>query len=222
MQLEYVEVGGIPIGLHKDGPVGVGISGGADSAVLLYILMSNINQPIHIYNMWSNYRKSAFKKSVDSVIETCSRLTGNTNYVVHKMQIEPDESVEFYFEMLTAALDKKEVDIVYLGITNFPPAEVYLEFEQQQQNWHNKFRSDQVEHPVFGLTIEHLNLDDRAYVPFRNYNKKDIARVYRSLDLEHLLLPVTRSCEDDDHRDSHCGKCWWCQERIWAFGSLGE
>jgi 7-cyano-7-deazaguanine synthase in queuosine biosynthesis len=222
MHLDYIHIATIPIGLYKDGPVGVGISGGADSAVLLYIIMSNIKQPIHIYNMWSDYRKSVFKKSVDSVIEACSRLTGNTNYIVHKMQIEPDESVEFYFDMLTDALDKKEIDIVYLGITNFPPAEVYLGFEQQQQSWHNKFRSDVVEHPVFGLTIEHLNLDTRAYVPLRNYNKKDIARLYRSLNLEQSLLPVTRSCEDDDHSDSHCGKCWWCQERIWAFGSLGE
>jgi len=218
--MEYVNIDQIPIGIYKDGPIGIGISGGADSAVLLYILMSNTTQPIHIYNMWSSSRKYSFSKSVDGVIETCSKLTGNLNYTVHKSQVEPKENIEFYFDMLTTALDNNEVDIMYMGVTTFPPKEVYLTFEQQQQDWHNEFRSDEVEHPLFGLTIEALRLDTRTYVPLRNHNKKDIARLYRVLDLEQSLLPVTRSCENDGHPDSHCGKCWWCQERIWAFGHL--
>jgi hypothetical protein len=218
--MEYVNIDQILIGIYKDGPIGIGISGGADSAVLLYILMSNTTQPIHIYNMWSSSRKYSFSKSVDGVIETCSKLTGNLNYTVHKSQVEPKENIEFYFDMLTTALDNNEVDIMYMGVTTFPPKEVYLTFEQQQQDWHNEFRSDEVEHPLFGLTIEALRLDTRTYVPLRNHNKKDIARLYRLLDLEQSLLPVTRSCENDDHPDSHCGKCWWCQERMWAFGHL--
>jgi hypothetical protein len=243
MNLDYINIDGIPLGIYRDGPVGIGISGGADSAVLLYILMSNTKQTIHIYNMWSTYRKSAFKKSVDAVIETCSKLTGNTNYMVHKMQSEPDESIEFYFNNLTQALDSKEIDIVYLGITNFPPKEEYLKFSQQQQDWHNEFRSDEIVHPLFGLDVpvdkaedfgsvspltidgqptDKLGLDTRAYIPLRNHNKKAIAQLYKAFDLEQTLLPVTRSCEDDDHIESHCGKCWWCQERIWAFGHIGE
>jgi len=218
--MNYITIDNIPIGIYNKGPIGIGISGGADSAVLLHILMSNITETIHIYNMWSSSRKYSFAKSVDAVIETCSKLTGNTNYVVHKAQVEPKETIEFYFNLLTQALDSKEVDIMYMGVTKFPPKEVYLQFKQQQQDWHNEFRSDEVEHPLFGLTIESLRLDERTYVPLRNYNKKDIARLYQSLNLKQALLPVTRSCEDDDHPDSHCGKCWWCQERIWAFGHL--
>jgi hypothetical protein len=225
MNLDFINIDNIPLGIYKDGPIGIGISGGADSAVLLYILMSNVTQPIHIYNMWSSSRKFSFAKSVDDVIETCSKLTGNTNYVMHKVQIEPIESNEFFFNMLTDALNKNEVDIVYMAVTNFPPKEVYLDFDQQQEDWHNRFRSDEVEHPLFGLTIsgelnKPLVLDDRVYVPLRNYNKKAVVTLYRSLGLEENLLPLTRSCEDDDHQNSHCGKCWWCQERIWAFGHL--
>jgi 7-cyano-7-deazaguanine synthase in queuosine biosynthesis len=46
--------------------------------------------------------------------------------------------------------------------------------------------------------------------------------IYKILNLETELFPITRSCENDDHIESHCGKCWWCQERIWAFGRLGD
>lgn len=243
MDLDYISIEDIPIGLYKQGPVGVGISGGADSAVLLYILMSNLTHTIHIYNMWTTKRKNVFGKYVDSVIETCSKLTGNTNYVVHKVQSEPDESIEFYFNMLTSALDKKEIDMVYLGITSFPPREVYLNFSSQQPDWHNDFRSGEVTKPLFGLDVpldkaedfgevcpltidgkptDSLTLDTRAYIPLFNHNKKDIAKLYRALDLETSLLPFTRSCENDNHINSHCGTCWWCNERIWAFGHLGE
>ena len=242
VNLDYINIDGIPVGIYKGGPIGVGISGGADSAILLYILMSNITQPIHIYNMWTTYRQNVFGKYVDSVIETCSKLTGNTNYVVHKIQSEPDESIEFYFNMLTDALDRKEIDMVYLGITVFPPKEVYLKFTSQQPEWHNDFRSGEVEHSLFGLNvpvakaddfsevpltingkpIDALTLDTRAYIPLYNHNKKDIAKLYRYFGLEQTLLPVTRSCENDSHPVGHCGKCWWCHERVWAFGNLGE
>lgn len=242
VNLDYININGIPIGIYRDGPIGVGVSGGADSAILLYILMTNITQPIHIYNMWTTYRQNVFGKYVDSVIETCSKLTGNTNYVVHKIQSEPDESIEFYFNMLTDALDKKTIDMVYLGITVFPPKEVYLKFTSQQPAWHNDFRSGEVEHHLFGLNIpvdkaddfskvpltidgkpvDALILDTRAYVPLYNHNKKDIAKLYRHFGLEQTLLPVTRSCENDSHSVGHCGACWWCHERVWAFGNLGE
>ncbi len=243
VNLNYINIDDVPIGIYKDGPIGIGISGGADSAVLLYILMSNISETIHIYNMWTTKRKNVFGKYVDSVIETCSKLTGNTNYVVHKAQSEPDESIEFYFNLLTDALDKKEIDMVYLGITSFPPKEVFLTFPSQQPDWHNDFRSSEVVHPLFGLDIplenavdfgetcpltmdgkpiDSLVLDARAYIPLFNHNKKDVARIYKALNLEKVLLPVTRSCENDDHVNAHCGSCWWCHERIWAFGSLGE
>jgi NH3-dependent NAD+ synthetase len=133
MDLEYIYIEDIKIGLYKKGPVGIGISGGADSAVLLYILMSNIESPIHIYNMMAQFRRPVLEKHFDSVVETCSRLTGNTNYVVHKHYVEPDESAEFYIKMLTAALDKKEIDMVYLGLTKFPPKEIWSLWPGQQQ-----------------------------------------------------------------------------------------
>ena len=42
MELNYIDIDGINIGLFNDGPVGAGVSCGADSAIVLYILMSNI------------------------------------------------------------------------------------------------------------------------------------------------------------------------------------
>lgn len=238
MNLEYIDIDGIKIGLYRDGPVGVGVSCGADSAIVLYILMTHIKTHIHIYNMMAHQRRNALEKHFDDVVSTCSKLTGNTNYTVHKTYAVPDESAELYINILTTALDSKEVDIVYLGLTKFPPIEELSTWPDQQPDWHNKFRSGEDEHPLFGFSIpvklatdfssvplttdgrvvDELKIDERAYIPFFNYNKKGIARLYRALNIEDKLLPVTRSCENDNHVGSHCGTCWWCRERRWAFG----
>jgi hypothetical protein len=238
-ELEYKNFGDISIGFYKKGPVGIGVSGGADSAILLYILMCNIHEHIHIYNMMGELRRPALEKHFDAVVKTCSLLSNNKNYTVHKNYVTPDESAEFYINMLTSALDKKEVDIIYLGLTKFPPKEEYLTWPvTQQPEWHNEFRSEQEKRKLFGFEIElentddfatvpltidgrsvkKLTLDERAYIPLFNHNKKDVASLYRLLQVEKELLPVTRSCENDHHTMSHCKQCWWCYERKWGFG----
>ena len=63
-------------------------------------------------------------------------------------------------------------------------------------------------------------MDKRAYSPLINHNKKSVAKLYKALGVLDTLYPVTRSCETDEHPGSHCGKCWWCGERKWAFGYL--
>jgi hypothetical protein len=50
--------------------------------------------------------------------------------------------------------------------------------------------------------------------------------IYEKYNLMDTLYPVTRSCEWvsytnwPDPGNNHCGKCWWCQERVWGFGKL--
>ena len=67
--------------------------------------------------------------------------------------------------------------------------------------------------------------------PFFQVNKKWEAEVYKDFGLLDTLLPLTYSCEGDAKDTKthtwHCGntlqyekQCWWCQERMWAFGRL--
>jgi 7-cyano-7-deazaguanine synthase in queuosine biosynthesis len=56
--------------------------------------------------------------------------------------------------------------------------------------------------------------------PFFNMNKKNISAKYAELGLLDTLFPITKSCEDRSILKGHCGKCWWCLERKWAFGKL--
>lgn len=74
-------------------------------------------------------------------------------------------------------------------------------------------------HPM-QIKIDNLDGYTWSKRPFFNMNKKDIAKMYEDEGLMDTLWPVTRSCESETMSEGHCGECWWCQERLWAFGKL--
>lgn len=95
--------------------------------------------------------------------------------------------------------------------------------------------------PRFDAPTKNGNTFIHQMNPWQTVNKKFIADQYKKYGLTDTLLPLTRSCEsrpemffkDYDKRvgpnivsgqdlsdfETPCGKCWWCLERKWAFGS---
>lgn len=55
--------------------------------------------------------------------------------------------------------------------------------------------------------------------PFANIDKSQIAKWYKEYELMKNLYPLTVSCESKNP-PRPCGECWWCKEREWAFGLL--
>ena len=234
--MNNIQIGKYKIGIYTDGPIGVSVSGGVDSALLLYILMSNAKQHIHIYNILEPIRELTSDPPFKDVVDACAKLTGNSNYTVHQHRVS-QQAPDTYFNLLNTILDSKEVDIIYQGITNFPPHEVWESWGPSQPTWHIETRTDKTIKPLFGLKfelanetdfstvtntgekVEKLEIDERLYVPFVNLNKKDIAAMYKELGIVDTLYPRTRSCETENYI-GHCGQCFWCLERSWAFGYL--
>ena len=239
MNLDYLNLNGIDFGIYRDGPVGISVSCGADSAIILYMLMKEVKHDLHIFNLIGEKRKDILEPAFDTVVNTCVKLTGKTNYFIHKHNY-PKPPAELIFQIYKDSLDKGETDIIYTGLTKFPPDEVHKEWDDQPPKWHNKWRNYNNVHPLFGLEIQipegtdcsnpaltidglyksSIKQDIRVYNPMINHDKRDIAKLYRALNVEKELFPYTRSCEDDTHTVGHCGKCWWCKERIWGFGYL--
>lgn len=60
------------------------------------------------------------------------------------------------------------------------------------------------------------------YRPFVNVDKKFIAELYEQYDLMDDLFPMTASCignnEDTKFHTEPCRTCFWCHEKLWAFG----
>ena len=210
--MKTVNISGVNIDIHSDKPVGISVSGGADSAVLLYILLQQVTQPVHIYTFLGQLKRAIAEPVVDRVIAKCVELTGNSNIVHHKEYIDVQTPALIY-GIMGDRIKAGEVDIIYTGMTKFPPDDVINTFNEKLENWLYENRKASEERPLyFG--------NDSFYRPFMNLDKKDISKLYSSLDLLESLYPITRSCESELSPDRHCGKCFWCEERRWGFGYL--
>lgn len=98
---------------------------------------------------------------------------------------------------------------LYDGLTQNPPIE-----EQKKYGFYDKAirsRDANVERKQSMMTRPYVNVD-----------KKFVAGVYQEHDLMDKLLPFTGSCvgtlETTEGFTKPCEKCFWCNEKYWAFG----
>lgn len=227
--MKSIQYKNIKFDIHN-GNLGAFISGGADSALMLYILMSNIKQPLHIFsaaNGKSNYREPINAlKVVNKVMDMTKFDPNNLRFYTHWTKHKTTGNVIFAEYMETI-----KVDTLYFGFTRPPPKTAIVDFDtmdvaaqggidhgltletyydnQSKVPWYF-FQDKKFDYPEFSQSY---------YVPFININKQEVAKLYRELEIEDLYK-ITRSCESTIIDDRHCGSCWWCKERIWGFGYL--
>jgi len=63
-------------------------------------------------------------------------------------------------------------------------------------------------------SIDYKNLKG---LPFSKVNKKFVATIYEQENLMYDLFPNTVSCTYV-HQHGPCKRCYWCEEKKWAFG----
>lgn len=194
-------------------PVGVLVSGGTDSALLLYILLQRYQSTLQIFTIANSKKKYYNTKAALDVVEKCIQLTGNNNVEHHIFHRFVQNDLDFK-NILQTYKQRKLVSKVYSGITANPPSDVLKDFPDEQSD-----RDKEIRNPLVLKDIMPINSD--YILPWININKKEISRIYNNLNLDNDLFYVTRSCESEiDIGHGHCGKCWWCKERLWAFDKL--
>lgn len=191
------------------GPIGISHSGGADSTVLLYILMKYHPGPIHVITASVKTRFGLTPYVSLDIISKCMDLTNRNDIFHHTYYIETvNEDTLFRYQ--SHLLSHKLVNYIYTGVTATPPLDVCDTFKNGRM-WMDE-RDPTIVRPLY------TGIKKSFYRPFFNHNKKDIQQLYQTLDIIDTLFPLTRSCFLV--KDHHCGKCWWCEERQWAFGRL--
>jgi len=201
------------INIH-DGEVGLAFSGGADSSLLLYILLSNCTETVHLYSFLSQAKEHAQEPAVDRVLFRIVTLTGNYNYTHTKIRIKEQLPLEIHATM-NKFIESDNLSVMYNGITKLPPDKILDTFDEDirhSDEYCYRQRRDNI------VRDEYYDLN--FYRPFINYSKKEIANLYKQLNIEKDLFSLTRSCETPQSPNRHCGKCFWCQERSWGFGYL--
>jgi hypothetical protein len=210
--------------------IGISISGGADSALLAFLICSNSSADIHFTNQIRMWRSRPWQEYVaDQVINWFKSKFPNTFYV-HRNLIPPELEwadrgptiVDEYGKLKSGnqiilrshneyIAHKFKLDTLYGGINQNPDIKIEGALEDRDQGHippyfvHN------------GVAICH---------PFV-YTKKDwiIEQYYKHNILD--LLKLTRSCEGEitgiDYTNytpgqyvPTCESCFWCKERAWA------
>lgn len=197
-----------------DGPLGILLSGGIDSAVLLYFLLKHVETEVHIFSTVYLKNHIHHGKATMNVVSKCAELTNNCNFLHYIQYREKSEYMDM-FRIPDLYLEKGIINYLYTGITKDPP-------DDAMANFVNKSTEGQHRHPS---VIRETQIG-KYLIPLTNSDKKDIYSIYKKYNLMETLFPVTRSCDPALHSDdinnetAGCGKCWECEERFWGFGQF--
>lgn len=221
--------GDVEINIQGKRNVLVKVSGGADSAILLYMLAkyrTEFNPDIEFVITSSDHAgrpyQYEFAQKVITVVERHYSL-GNYQHVRND-----NRGGDFYdqdMEKMNLPLIDDNSSVQFMGITANPSVEELTEYKVTMGAYPSF-----VEHRPVTRDLDH---EDRYPIkeneiepgvfkfnrPFTLINKKAVAEIYDYFNIREELFPVTRSCEDTTTDfSSHCGKCWFCHERRLGFG----
>jgi len=212
--------------------IGVNLSGGADSAILFYMVceylktnnrtdtsvsvMSCANDLKHRWNV---------RKAADVINYTIDKLKFNP-VDTHYSYYRDKQEVEYFHAVEAKLFDDKRVDMIISGITANP--KVNADIEDSKGNVINLNETGLSERAEKEQAIFIFVSNNRCYYrPFVNHDKRFVAAMYDHYNVREGLFPLTRSCEaipDGDYNpefeNEPCGTCWWCLERKWAFGKF--
>ena len=196
--------------------IGMWMSGGADSSLLAYLLCKKIrdeNLDIKFQGMSVRRGRPSNPMYAAGVLDFIEE-TLEVDFINEHIVYYPPKDDEHYME-IEVFMDKdyenfrdRTFQVLYSGITCNPPKDELPLNEERT-------RDEDAERPT--CTYNGLGY----YMnPFFVFNKKRLAQIYEEEGLTDTLFPITRSCEGSAGYTVHCGKCWWCLERYWAFGRL--
>jgi 7-cyano-7-deazaguanine synthase in queuosine biosynthesis len=214
----------ININLHSDiKNVGIKLSGGADSALVCYLLSLYVQTersdirivPISVSQIGKSFQIENAKR----IIQYCTDKFGNIFFHHYTDETYPESVIDVQKNLVNSLYNRTIIDCHFSGITLNPPDDSI-----PQKVYDNGFKLPRSEIGIIDRTRTNTikpNRSGRSYYPLINIDKRGVADIYRDLSLTDTLFPLTRSCEAmNNELDYHCGECWFCNERLWGFGKL--
>ena len=207
--------------ISKQELIGIRLSGGIDSAFMCYLTMQKYPHikllPITMYNKL----KPAAQKSVARVLNTLKILNPNSNLL--------DNTETAFFDTSGFVKTEKMIeDFEKYGI-KYNPKDVFQRKFPKDRNVKRE--------KLYSITKnKHYGSFKYEFRPFRNKNKKEIAKWVKDLGLFNTLFKVSETCETEIEMYGEyakpdffnltykepgveaCMRCWPCREKYWAYG----
>lgn len=236
--MQNYNVDGVEIPYNKEfTKIAISLSGGADSALLTYILCQiDTIEEIHCIShirMW----KTRPWQTWDSlrVFEWFQKQFPNKKFIRHTNFISPEleygnigpSLIDEYGKSVSG--DNIEIRAYAEFICHWNNIDIY--YNAVTRNPRNLDLGGMKERNIESNDDnQHLrvmrHMEKWAIHPFRFIEKNWIIKQYRNYKIEDLLN-ITRSCEGEFDNLNYknyipgqdvpvCGKCFWCKEREWA------
>lgn len=219
--------------------IAISVSGGADSALLAYLVCSlakDQDVTIHIINHVRCWKTKPWQQDdADRVYNWLfqrfyhTKFKRHTNFIAPELEygnIGPNLTDEYgkkvsgdniqqraYGEFVC---DKYNIDAYYNAVTRNPRLAAFNGMRERDiEPTDNNKHLERMTH--MGVEVLH---------PFRFIDKSEVVKKYKELELMDLF-ELTRSCEGEFEGIDYttyksgqhvptCGNCFWCKEREWA------
>lgn len=172
------------------------LSGGLDSAVLLYLILKhNLNIDLQLFSIMKH---DGSHQCLTDIIRFVEEKT-NSKLPPVTFVGDPDADHDQQSNIAIQEINEKFIDVDYIvfGTNSNPPNDVHLPGLYPRRE--RKF-------------------NPRILTPFRHLYKTHIVDFVFEYKLEQLL-DITHTCTEKVNE--RCGECFQCHERIWAFEELG-
>jgi hypothetical protein len=205
--------------------VGIQVSGGLDSALLLYLTTKAIQknnldlkiQPISVF-IPSKVKNIA---STEAIIEKIRELTGAdfiNDGLIFDMPVEETSTYDgkkdnYFVNMIRNLFIEGKIDFEFNGNTKNPPESARVGWKNDQHRQKNRDAASSIYNTPHSAS------------PHYNMDKSDIINLYLKHKIFDDIAPLTCSCDENvsvvhEHQlNVPCGSCWWCEERRWGFES---
>ena len=205
----------LPLHITK---IGIKLSGGADSAILCYMLAKYIKEcrpnitlyPITAVSSTKPYN-AVFAQQIIKKIQLLLDFEFGQHWIRPVESSSSQEYIAGQEKFINELYQNQIIHIHFSGITAIPDPADAPELHDcllVQELVDNRSRGTHKK-PQHGI---------RWQRPLINIDKKAVFELYRDLGVLDELFPLTRSCEAHTKDFSqHCKQCWFCKERFWAF-----
>lgn len=177
-------------------------SGGADSTLLYYLVISSImqNYPDKSLDLIIVDR---YNNPVQRATDLYNKIRSDINDTISKLRFVPLPTDTPGNLQVMYAVDKikADYDAIFWGINQYPDDTAIRPKNSSYQ-----------------INFSTFKAPDKLHLPFANFKKTDIIDTYVKLGITDVLNK-THSCGEPVAVP--CGECFNCRERIWAFTQLG-
>ena len=236
---EYKQVVDFDIA-HDIDRILISCSGGADSAILFYILCdylqkqnrTNVTVDMVSFSNDVKWRWNG-RKAADIINYIIDKLAFK-QFDTHHVHYIPVQESKYWHPVQRKFFQEFPNALVITGETCNPKPDAenkYLNDVELAALQKRALPERNIDSPNIKQIYSehhHKKYTSRFFAPFTHVDKRFVASMYSEYNVKDMFF-LTRSCENvppsadgyyKEFENTPCQKCWWCLERKWAFGEF--